>query len=206
MLIQGGTISSGRFSTFSVVGAYWISCIRSFWKTTLPGVTAMFSPTLEGLHVGHLDAQLALAALEIAQQVVQALQQVLAAGLGGLAQHLGIGQQEIRRAHRIDELARVEIDLLRGLRVEPVDLRHHVLHAARRQQVGLLDEVEDLVLLPGVVLEAAVRRRRRRSPARSRCPSCAARCSARASCSPARSRAAPAPAGPGWPSAAPSSP
>ena len=31
------------------------------------------------------------------QQVVQALEQVLAAGLGGLAQHLGVGQHEVRR-------------------------------------------------------------------------------------------------------------
>ena len=46
MLIQGGMISSGRFSTVSVVGAYWISSIRSLRNTTLPGVTAMFSPTL----------------------------------------------------------------------------------------------------------------------------------------------------------------
>ena len=51
MLIQGGKISSGRFSTFSVVGVYWISCIRSFWYTTLPGVTAMFSPTLNASSV-----------------------------------------------------------------------------------------------------------------------------------------------------------
>ncbi len=119
----------------------------------------MFSPSLKAVHIGHLDAELALALLKIAQQVVQALQQVLAAGLGGLAQHLGIGEQEVRRAHRIDELARVEIHLLRGLRVQPVDLLHHVLHITRRQQVRLLDEVEDLVLAPGVVLEAPIRGR-----------------------------------------------
>jgi hypothetical protein len=38
-------MTSGRLSTVSVAGAYWMSCIRSFWKTTLPGDTAMFSPT-----------------------------------------------------------------------------------------------------------------------------------------------------------------
>ena len=86
MLIQGGMISSGRRCTFSVVGVYWISCIRSFWNTTLPGVLAMFSPSSEGVQIGHLDAQPALAALQIVEQVLEALDQVLAAGLhGGLA-------------------------------------------------------------------------------------------------------------------------
>jgi len=41
-----------------------------------------------------------------------------------------------------------------------IDLPHHVLHIARRQQIGLLDEVEDLVLAPGVVLEAPIGGRR----------------------------------------------
>ena len=98
----------------------------------LAGRDADVLAQFEGLHVGHLDVQLALAALKITQQVVQALQQVLAAGLGSLAQHLGIGQQEIRRAHRIDELPRVEIHLLRGLRIQAIDLAHHVLHVTRR--------------------------------------------------------------------------
>ena len=49
MLIQGGMISSGRLYTFFVLGWYWISCISSFWNTTLPGVVAMFLPILNAL-------------------------------------------------------------------------------------------------------------------------------------------------------------
>ncbi len=45
MLIHGGMTSSGRFATFAVVGSYWMSCSRSFWKTTLPGVVAMLTPS-----------------------------------------------------------------------------------------------------------------------------------------------------------------
>ena len=120
----------------------------------------MFSPSLKAVHVGHLDAELAFALLKIAQQVVEAPQQVLAAGLGGFAQHFGVGEQEVRRAHRVDELPRIEIHLLRGLRVQPVDLLHHILHVTCRQQIRLLDEVEDLILAPGVVLEAPIRGRR----------------------------------------------
>ncbi len=43
--MQGGTITSGRRCTRAVVGAYWMSSIRSLRKTTLPGVTARLRPT-----------------------------------------------------------------------------------------------------------------------------------------------------------------
>ena len=161
--------------------------------TTLPGETPMFSPTLKASMSVILMLQLALAPLQVAQQVVQALQQVLAAGLGGLAQHLGIGQQEVATgsSHRRTAARRNPPSApSSGPARRPASTTSCTKRA--RQQVGLLDEVEDLVLLPGVVLEAAVGRRPRRSPARPPCPSCAARCSARASCSPARSRAGPA--------------
>src|SRR5215208_3627305 len=36
---------SGTRRTSSVNGLYWMSCIISFWKTTLPRVAAMISPT-----------------------------------------------------------------------------------------------------------------------------------------------------------------
>ncbi len=75
----------------------------------------MFSPTLKASVSVILMRQLAAAPLEIAEQVVQAAEQVLAAGLGGLAQHLGVGQQEVGGAERVDELAGIEVDLLRGL-------------------------------------------------------------------------------------------
>jgi hypothetical protein len=41
----GGTNSSGRLYTVFVDGAYWMSCISSFWKTTAPGVAAMLTPS-----------------------------------------------------------------------------------------------------------------------------------------------------------------
>jgi hypothetical protein len=46
-LIHGGKISSGVAPTFSVVGLYWISWNIGVSNTTLPGVAAMFSPTLK---------------------------------------------------------------------------------------------------------------------------------------------------------------
>ena len=62
MLIHGGMTSSGRFATFGVVGSYWMSCSRSFWKTTLPGRGRDVDAELEGLRVGHRDLELAVAA------------------------------------------------------------------------------------------------------------------------------------------------
>jgi hypothetical protein len=111
---------------------------------------------LEGLEIGHADLELPLAALQVLEQVFQALHQVLAAAVDGGAQHFRIGQHEVARRHRVDELAGIEVDLARGLVVQTVDVLHGRLHPARGQQVRLLDEVEHLVVLPGDVLEAAV--------------------------------------------------
>ena len=43
--MHGGTITSGRSCTLAVLGAYWMSCISSFSKTTLPGLVATLRPT-----------------------------------------------------------------------------------------------------------------------------------------------------------------
>ena len=48
MLIHGGLASTGTERTCGVCGAYWMSSIRSFLNTTLPGVAARFSPTRNG--------------------------------------------------------------------------------------------------------------------------------------------------------------
>ncbi|GJE61204.1 hypothetical protein MPOCJGCO_3325 [Methylobacterium trifolii] len=49
MLIHGGTIRNGRLITVSVIGAYWISSIRSLRNTTSPGVTATSTPKVKAL-------------------------------------------------------------------------------------------------------------------------------------------------------------
>jgi hypothetical protein len=45
LLMQGGTMTSGRLWTFAVEGAYCTSCINSFSNTTLPGLVATLRPT-----------------------------------------------------------------------------------------------------------------------------------------------------------------
>ncbi len=115
---------------------------------------------LERRHVGHRDREPAFAAFEIVEQVLQAVQQILAAAIDRRAQHLGIGHQEIRRRDRVDELPCIEIDLPRGALVEPFDILDRALQAAGGQQIALLDEVEERVVTPRLVAEAAVFRGR----------------------------------------------
>ena len=97
---------------------------------------------LEGVLVGHADAQLAAAAPEVVEQVVQALQQVLAAARHRFAQHLRVGQHEVRRRERVYVLPRVEVDLPGGLLVEPRHLAERAVQVLGRDEVGLLDVVE----------------------------------------------------------------
>jgi len=122
----------------------------------LAGRDGDIAADLEGIEVGHLDHETTLAAIQILEHVLQPVDEILALGVDGRAQHLGIGQNEIRWRDRVDELPRVEIDLARGFIIEPVDLLHRRLQPARREQVALLDVIEERVLLPGGVLEAAV--------------------------------------------------
>ena len=101
-----------------VAGAYWISCIRSFSKMTLPGVVARLRPTSNMRRVGLPDAQLAAAGLDVLRQHVHAAREILAVRRQRVAQQFRIGEHEIRRCDRVDDLAHVELGLLPGLRIE----------------------------------------------------------------------------------------
>ena len=107
--------------------------------------------------VGRLaDGQLALAALDIGQQIVQPLDQIFPIGGDGGLQHLGIGEREVGGGQRIGELAGIEGHAAALARVQAVQLAHHLLHRIGGEQIALLDEVEDFVLAPGIGLEAPV--------------------------------------------------
>src|SRR5258707_935664 len=99
---------------------------------------------LECLLVGHADA----AALDVGEQIVQAADQILPARLQGLAQHLRVGQSEVRRRQRVDVLARVEIHLLLCFLRQALDGGDRVAHVARGDEVGLLDLVEQELVPP----------------------------------------------------------
>ena len=115
---------------------------------------------LEGLAVGHRDLELAVAALDVVEKVVEALDEILPARRDRLAEYLRIGQSEIRRRQRVDVLAREEINLLARVLVEPFDVGDGVVQPARGYEVRLLDVIEQEMLLPVLVPEALVAFRR----------------------------------------------
>jgi hypothetical protein len=122
----------------------------------LAGSEGQIPTDREGVVVGHLDRELALAPGEIVEQIVEAAQEVLAAGLDRRPQHLGIGRDEVGGRHRIDELAGIEVDLLPALVVEAIELVDRVDQPTRGHKIGLLDEVEQRVIVPGRVAEPAI--------------------------------------------------
>ena len=111
---------------------------------------------LERLLVGHADLQAPSAPLEVGEQMLEAVQQVLAAGLLGFAQDRRIGQDEVARRDRADELPGVEVDLLLVLGIEPGDVADQRAQPAGAEQVRLPDVIEQKILGPGLVLEAPV--------------------------------------------------
>ena len=111
---------------------------------------------LERLAVGHGDLQRAIAALDVIEKVVEALDQVLAPCGDRLAKYLGVGQREIRRGERIDVLPGEKVDLLLRMLVEPLDIGYRVVQPAGGEEVRLLHVVEQEVLLPILVPEPLV--------------------------------------------------
>ena len=99
---------------------------------------------------------MALAALQIRQQMVQTLDQVLTLGVEGALKNLGVGGGEIRRRQGVDPLPGIEGDLFPRLGVQAVDIADRVADPVRRQQVGLLQGVEQDVFRPGLILEPLV--------------------------------------------------
>ena len=112
---------------------------------------------LEGVGVGHLHADLlAVAALQVLEQVVQSLHEVLSAGGDGLAQYFRVREHEVGGRQRVDVLPGIEVDFARGVLVEAFDAADRLVQVLGGDQVRLLDVVVEKILLPVVVLEAAV--------------------------------------------------
>ena len=136
MLIHGGMISSGRLRDLLGRGLVLDELHEVVLEHDLARRGRDVDAELESLGVGHRDLELAVAALDVVEQVVEAFDQVLAAGGDGLAEHLGIGQREVRRRQRVDVLAREKIDLLLRVLVEALDAGDRVVQPARGDQVA----------------------------------------------------------------------
>ncbi len=111
----------------------------------LAGGDREIAADLEHARIGLPDAQLAIAGRDVLGQHVHAARQVAGVGRDRLAQELGIGQHEVRRRDRVRNLPDIELGLLQRERIKALGVGHEVVGPFRRQQVGLLEEIEELV-------------------------------------------------------------
>ena len=110
----------------------------------------------EGGKVGHLRREPAAAALEIPDQISEAIDQIFATALDRHIEHRRVGHCEIGRRQRADHLAGIKLRLAVSMRIEALDAADRRLNIARHQQIGLLHVVKDGVLAPRFVLESLV--------------------------------------------------
>ncbi len=111
---------------------------------------------MELADVGLADGELAAAAGHIGREVLHAPHQALAFGAQDLLQRGRVRHQEVRWRERVRQHLGEELDAALLLGVGVVDARHQVVQPVGREQVGLLDGVEDGVLAPGWVGESLV--------------------------------------------------
>ena len=111
---------------------------------------------LECLAIGHRNSELAIAALDVVEQIIEPLDQVLPACGNGLAEHLRIGEREVRRRERVDILTGKKVDLFLGSLVQSLDAGDRVVQPPRGEQIGLLHVVEQEMLLPVFVAKSLV--------------------------------------------------
>ncbi len=100
---------------------------------------------------------MAVAALDIFQQVLHAGDEVLAIGRQRGAQDFRIGEEEVRGREGVRHLADIEVRLFARVLVDAFGELHAVGHPFAGEQVGLLHQVEDQVFVPVGIAEALVR-------------------------------------------------
>ena len=106
------------------------------------------------------------------RQHVHAAHEVFGVRRQRLAQQFRIGQHEVRRRNRVGDLLDVKLGLLPRVRVDAVGVLDQLVAPLRGQQIGLLEEIEELVLRPfriGKALVLRVGRGDRRPSARRPC-------------------------------------
>ena len=103
-MIQAGTIRTGSARTSGVAGAYWMSSIRRLRKTTLPGVIATSWPTAKASVPAGFPTR--CQPLPVVPEIERAANEIHAALLEGLRDHLGIGERKILGRDRVQHLAR----------------------------------------------------------------------------------------------------
>ena len=127
----------------------------SLRNTTLPGAVATFSPTLNISWSVWLMLRTSPRRSEVVGEVGHAAAPGFRRWWRRLAQHLGVGDQEVRRREAPASFFRKNSTRWRDALVEP-SVSRGVLEPARGDQVGLLPEVEVGFVAPLRVVEAIV--------------------------------------------------
>ncbi len=160
MLIHGGRMTNGLLYTCSVVGWYWINCIRSFWNTTLPGIVATFFPSLKALS-SVIEMRSCPPPFSMSASRLFRPRNRFCPPLAAVSRNTwGLVSRKLD-GERASTYWRVKkATFLPGFLGQSLDARNGVLDVARGDQVGLLDVVEEEVARPVGVLEARVALRR----------------------------------------------
>jgi len=99
---------------------------------------------LERMLVGHRHPAL----LQVVKQVGKAREQTLAPGLDRLVDHFGVQRREIGRAHRIDELARLEVQPLTHRFGNAFERPDHFEEIVAGKQIAAPDQIEGRIFAP----------------------------------------------------------
>ena len=92
----------------------------------------------------------------VGEQVGEAGEEADRAGVDRLPDRLGVGEGEIGRRDGVQILLGEEFDPGAGALVQPFRFLDHLERALGGEQIGLLEIVEDRLLAPGGIVEAAV--------------------------------------------------
>jgi hypothetical protein len=122
----------------------------------LAGREREIAPDLEQRGIGLADPEIALPGRDVLAQHGHAAHQVLGIRRQRLAQQFRIGQHEVRRRNRVGDLLNVELGLRPGVLVDAGGVLHQPLAPLAGEQVGLLEEIEELVLRPFRIAETLV--------------------------------------------------
>src|ERR1700752_2876142 len=96
------------------------------------------------------------ALFDVLRKHMHAAHEIVGIRCQGLAQELGIGENEIGWRQRIGDLAYVKFGLLLGMRTEIGGIRDELVGPLRSQKVGLFEKIEELVLRPFRIAEPLV--------------------------------------------------
>ena len=106
---------------------------------------------LKGLVVDHADLEPPFALLQIVQQMLQPIDQILPTCLLSLLENGRVGHGKIGRRHRREKLSGIKDDPLVLLSVTPINIVDNISDPLSTQQVGLLQVVEQQIVIPGLV-------------------------------------------------------